>query len=102
MSVQETKPGPWESPGTSHSQLCPMALPHNPEEATYLSLQLHFLVCKINPAAPVTCQCPQLIILTDYQAGMHSYIELHSSQNKDYHPHFTDEETEPESNEASP
>ena len=45
------------------------------------------LSVKIDPAGPVTCQCLQGSLLTDYRAGTHSYTEPHnSSGGRDCHP----------------
>ena len=85
MSVQETKPGPWESPGCISFP----ALPPGTSIQTPLPLLCSSTSpsVKTDPAGPVTCQCLQGSLLTDYRAGTHSYMEPHdSSGGRDCHP----------------
>lgn len=63
MSLQETKPGPRESPGRISFPVLPGGTFIQQKDATSLSLQPHYLVCNINPAVPVLCPGLQSIRL---------------------------------------
>lgn len=75
MSIQETKPRPWESLATFYSQFCSTALwGHHPLLSAGRLPHLGH-----QPAVPIICWCLQGIAPRDKQAALQPYTESHHS-----------------------